>query len=162
MITFTVFGHPEPQGSMKAFMPKGARFPVVTSANKKLIPWRQEIARTALNEMAKEREGLEEPFGREIPICVRLDFYLARPASLPKRAVWPVKKPDFDKLCRGAIDAMTGIVYVDDSQVVQCIIAKWYGSPERTKISITIPQGTSLEANEHVLDLFAALEPARQ
>lgn len=160
MISFTIYGKPEPQGSMKAFIPKGARFPVVTSDNKKLAPWRQQVARTALDEMAKSREGRCEPFSRETPICIRVDFFLARPMSLPKRAVWPVKKPDFDKLCRGLVDALTGIVYVDDSQVVQCIVAKWYGSPERTKVSITVPKGTGTEANEQDLDLFAALEPA--
>jgi Holliday junction resolvase RusA-like endonuclease len=86
---------------------------------------------------AKEaREGLAEPFGRETPLCVRLDFILARPASLPKRCAWPVKKPDSDKLARGVLDALTGAVFADDSQVVQLVVAKQYGGPERVEIRI--------------------------
>ena len=161
MISFTVFGHPEPQGSTRAFIPKGWNRAVVTSDNKKLKPWRQEIARAALDAMAKEREGLAEPYDREVPMCVRIDFFLARPSSLPKRLVWPVKKPDADKLTRGVLDALTGIVFVDDSQVVQLAVAKWFGNPERAKITVAIPRGVSAEISEHVLDLFAALEPAR-
>jgi len=35
VLTFFVPGIPAPQGSMRAFMPKGARFPVVTADNPK-------------------------------------------------------------------------------------------------------------------------------
>jgi Holliday junction resolvase RusA-like endonuclease len=162
VISFTVYGHPEPQGSTKAFIPKGWTRPIITSDNKKLKPWRQEISRAALDAMAKEREGLAEPFAREVPVCVRLDFFLARPASLPKRCTWPVKKPDSDKLCRGVLDALTGVVFVDDSQVVQLIAAKWYGQPERVTISVATAKGAEAELRESTRDLFATLEPANR
>ena len=49
MIQFTVYGHPEPQGSTRAFVPKGWTRPVITTASKKMKPWRQQITGTAID-----------------------------------------------------------------------------------------------------------------
>lgn len=132
MIFFTVFGHPEPQGSTRAFIPKGWVRPIITSANAKLKPWRQELTRSML-EVGSSRGGLIE---RETPVCVRLDFYLDRPASLAKKYFRPVKKPDVDKLIRAVFDSLTGTLIVDDSQIVELVVAKYFGSPERVDIRL--------------------------
>jgi crossover junction endodeoxyribonuclease RusA len=131
MITFTVIGHAQPQGSTKAFMPKGARYPVVTSDNPNLKGWRHLVA----DEAQRHASGG--------PLCggvhVTLDFALQRPKSLPKRASQHLKKPDIDKLARAVLDALTGILYHDDSEVVRLDVTKRYAAPiEAPSVRITV------------------------
>lgn len=140
MITFTVPGIPAPQGSMRAFMRKGARFPVVTSDNRNLKPWRQSVAFAA---------ALETPVNGGLwqgPVSIGVVFYLPRPKSLPKRVEYPTKKPDCDKLVRGILDALTGILWRDDSQVVEMAARKLYGDPPRAEITVQeLPTAFALE-----------------
>jgi hypothetical protein len=74
---------------------------------------------------------------RDTPVFLRLQFFLQRPVSLPKRFTEPTKKPDWDKLVRALCDSLTGVLFDDDSQVVQAFVAKKYGQPERVEISLT-------------------------
>src|SRR6185369_17739711 len=43
VIQFVVLGIAQPKGSARAFMPKGARFPVVTSDNRNLKAWERSV-----------------------------------------------------------------------------------------------------------------------
>jgi crossover junction endodeoxyribonuclease RusA len=131
VITFTVIGHAQPQGSTKAFMPKGARYPVVTSDNPNLKQWRSLVALAA-----QQHASAGLVFGG---VHVVLDFALQRPKGLPKRACQHLKKPDIDKLARAVLDALTGILYHDDSEVVRLDVTKRYAAPiEAPSVRITI------------------------
>jgi hypothetical protein len=44
--------------------------------------------------------------------------------------------PDLDKLVRGLNDALTGVVFEDDSQIDQIVAVKRYGVPERTEVKV--------------------------
>lgn len=131
MLSFTVFGIPQPQGSTRAFMHKGARFPVITTDNTKLKPWRQEVSGTAQAEM--ESRGLGLCLG-----AIRLEatFFFDRPKSLKKAITRKVTKPDVDKLLRSLGDSLTGIVFKDDSQICECVVAKAFGTPSRVEIKV--------------------------
>jgi len=153
-ISFVVFGKPEPKGSMRAFTPKGWKRPIITDGNPNVKPWAQQIHRTALDEMAKQREGLAEPFPREMPIVLYLHFRLERPASLPKRVTQCTKKPDLDKLTRAVKDALKGAVYHDDSQVCRAVLSKSYGNPGVEITVETLESEARLEPSA-TLDLFA-------
>lgn len=116
---FFVPGKPEPQGSTKAFPVRrkdgkvGVR---VVSDNDDLKPWRDSIG-------AKARETLPHGerhrilFPRPEPVMLHVMFVLPRRASEPKRTAPHTRKPDVDKLLRGVLDALTGVLYEDDSQV---------------------------------------------
>jgi len=150
MLTFTVFGHPEPQGSTKAFIPKGWNRAIITSDNKKTKPWRQEIAGAALSAMQSQGVTMLE---REHPVHVRVEFYFAKPKSTKKSVIAKVTKPDGDKLERSVWDALTGIAFEDDSQVVEWSGGKYFGTPERVEItvgpaSIPLPLFTAEPAEE--------------
>lgn len=80
VISFTVYGHPEPQGSTKAFLPKGWKRSIITTDNAKLKPWRQQLTRAAL-----EATHGEIPFPKGAAVALSLKFYLARPASVSRR-----------------------------------------------------------------------------
>ena len=132
VIAFVVLGTPVPQGSMKGFIPKGWNRPILTSDNSKTKPWKQQISGTAA---ALNVAGFE----RDIPVCVDIDFYFLRPASAKKRKGMTVK-PDKDKLERAVYDALTGILFADDAQVVDGRVRKLYaaqGEPARAEIRIT-------------------------
>lgn len=136
-LSFTVYGRPQPQGSIRAFMPKGRRFPVLTSDNLKLKPYREAVALYAL--MAMAQQVLSEPVKRPAAVCVKIKFYFKRPESAPKERTEVTVKPDVDKLARAALDALSGVAFEDDSQVVYLEARKYYGTPERTEIKLSLP-----------------------
>jgi Holliday junction resolvase RusA-like endonuclease len=143
-IKFTVYARPEPQGSAKGFVLPG-KFgakprAIITTANPKLKPYRQELTHTAQAALAEA--GVTAPMaGKHVPVSVVFDFYLSRPESIPKKRTHLVVKPDADKLTRSTLDAMTGILFADDAQVVELSVRKHYGSPERADISVSILEG---------------------
>lgn len=133
-IRFTVLGTPRPQGSMRAFWKPGMQQPVVTSDNKKLKPWRQEMAATAM----EYAQGRTLPvFGDSVPVEVTLNFYFSRPKSATekKRPAMTVK-PDSDKLLRAVLDSLKGILVHDDAQIIEFHVRKHYGGPDRVEIEL--------------------------
>jgi Holliday junction resolvase RusA-like endonuclease len=129
-LEFTVWGVPVPQGSMKAFLPKGWDRPIVTADNKKTKPWRQEIAGAALAALGKQ-----SPAGKNVPIRIEVRFFFPRPKSV--KALDKTTRPDLDKLLRSLGDALTGILWQDDAQVTEIHACKLFGTPPRMEIKIT-------------------------
>lgn len=120
VISFQVHGLPIPQGSTRAWVLHGK--PVITSAAKGLATWRRLVADVAQN------YAPAEPWGG--PVGIELHFGLPKPKSAPKKKrVWPDKRPDLDKLTRAVLDALTYVVFGDDSQVVEIQASKDYGAP---------------------------------
>lgn len=101
----------------------------MVESSKAVGPWRERIA----SELA--RLNLEPT---RDPVYVSMFFIFARPKSHLKKngdltrsaPVWPATRPDLDKLARAALDAMTGLVFVDDSQVVYLNARKSYGTTQ--------------------------------
>jgi len=69
------------------------------------------------------------------PMHVTATFQFIRPARSPARP-YPVVRPDLDKVLRGLFDALTGIAYHDDAQVVSIKTVKVYGPDARTTIEV--------------------------
>ena len=120
VISFQVHGLPIPQGSTRAWVVNGK--PIITSSAKGLATWRRLVADVAQDYAPKE------PW--EGPVGIELHFGLPKPKSAPKRRrVWPDKRPDLDKLTRAVLDALTYVVFADDSQVIDIQASKDYGAP---------------------------------
>ena len=118
MIAFRVHGNARPQGSMRAFMRPGARYPVVTHSNPAVLEWRRLIASEAQRHAGQVMVG---------PVAVELEFALARPARMSKLIpAGHTKRPDLDKLIRAVLDACTGVIWSDDSQVSRVVAVKRY------------------------------------
>ena len=115
--SFTVKGTPQPKGSARAFVRNGRA--IVISDNPAVRRW-EETIRFVLQEW---------PHGVLAgPVSVVMMFTVARPASVSvKRRPFPIVKPDVDKLARAGLDAMTGIVFSDDAQVIEALVGKVYG-----------------------------------
>jgi Holliday junction resolvase RusA-like endonuclease len=130
-VLFVVRGKPVPQGSMRAVSGRGQKAgrTVFLPQLPDLTTWRQLVAFTA------QRAWRRAPVGNE-PLALALDFYLHRPASAKR--VYPCAhgRLDADKLARGVMDALSGVIYHDDAQVVDLMVRKRYGKPGVT-VSVT-------------------------
>jgi Holliday junction resolvase RusA-like endonuclease len=133
VITFVAYGTPAPKGSMKAFMPNGARFPVVTHDNSKTKPWSEAVKWAAINAVNSK----EIPY-KVGPVAIHIAFYFAKPKS-KKKALFHVTRPDADKLLRCALDALKGIIWSDDSQVNLISATKDY-TDEMPRAEIRVDQ----------------------
>ena len=103
-----------------------------------------------------------------LPINLTVVFGMPRPKAhmrwsggklIPKMQHYydlPTVMPDVDKLLRAVMDALTGVCYADDAQVVSVQVAKVYG--ETTYIEVrdiaassqqTLPIGVEQEEEAH-------------
>jgi crossover junction endodeoxyribonuclease RusA len=129
-VSFTVRGTPSPQGSKRAFNHRSTgRVVVVESAGQGLRDWRQDVTGAAALAMSRLPYEAPEPESAAPlcgPVAVSVAFTLKRPASAPARVRYPAVRPDVDKLLRAVLDALTGIVFADDGQVVEVWAAKYF------------------------------------
>lgn len=124
-ITFSVDINPTPKGRPK-FARRGNFVRAYTP--KKTADYETEIKTQA--QALMNREPLETP------LAVYLYFRLPVPKSHSKKRTAaclsgserPIKKPDLDNLAKAATDALNGVIYVDDSQIVSLHITKVYNS----------------------------------
>jgi Holliday junction resolvase RusA-like endonuclease len=143
-VSFRVVGKPQPAGSKRAFATPGGRISVV-DANAKSKPWQAVVADAALEAMIGEDGVVAEVM--QGPLGLSVVFTVARPkghygsgrnagvlkASAPAH---PAVKPDATKLLRGLEDAMSGVVWRDDAQVVEQAVVKRYGHPEGAQVMV--------------------------
>src|SRR3990167_9467436 len=135
--TLTVLGVPQPQGSARAFLPKGTHRPIITSDNPRLKGWRDLVA----GEGSRALQAQGFPAGAVIPGALHLtvQFFLPRPKALGSRTLAHVTRPDLDKLTRAIGDALSGVVYQDDAQVITLAASKQYaGVGESPRVVITV------------------------
>lgn len=122
-VHFQVLGIAQPKGSTKAFMRPGMKYPVITNDNTKTKPWAESIKL-----VAQQHAPTGGPWTGTVYLI--LSFSLVRPKSLPRRVLHHLKKPDLDKLVRAVKDALKGVMYVDDSQVVDLHATKVYATED--------------------------------
>jgi crossover junction endodeoxyribonuclease RusA len=123
-LAFTVYGVAQPKGNMRAIHLTGMKFPIVTESNRNVKSWAQlvaEGANHALADLPADQRALLDG-----PVRLTVAFYLPRPKKYHKRAAAHVTAPDWDKLARAIGDALTQVVYRDDSQIVEAVIGKFY------------------------------------
>lgn len=154
-VDFTVYGTPQPGGSKRAFFRPGMRVPSVVDANPAVIPWRGAVAAAAVSAWGN-RPLLDGP------LYLGVTFFRPRPqghfrsgrnaGTLRLNApTHPTTKPDALKLARAVEDALSGVLYRDDAQIVQETITKAWGEPARAEISLRRLVGP--EAPQHADDL---------
>lgn len=130
VISFSVPGIPAPAGSTRAipFRRRDGRLGVsVMPASTRLRDW-QATVRIAARQAAGDQRLLTGP------LRVGLLFTLPRPKShygkrglRPAAPPYPAGHPDLDKLTRAVLDALTGVIFGDDAQVVSLAAEKVYG-----------------------------------
>ena len=125
--SFTVYGAAAPQGS-KRHVGNG----VMLESSDRVRPWRQDVRFAALERRPPDWD-MTKPMG------LLLEFRFLRPQShfvtkkgvsylKPKAPAQPVsaRLGDIDKLSRAVLDALTGVAYLDDRQVIRLEARKAY------------------------------------
>lgn len=135
-IKFFVPGVPAPGGSKKAFVDPRTKKVIVKDDAKNNGPWRERVA--LAGQQAYRGPLLDEPLG------VVMIFTVTRPKghygasgklkSTARR--FPTTKPDVLKLARSTEDALTGVVWLDDSGTVDLTAVKRYGDRPGVEIEI--------------------------
>ena len=132
-VAFTVPGVAAPGGSKKAFRHAKTGKIVVTDDAKNNKGWRAKVSLFGSQAMAG-RDPLEGPLDVTWVFLVRRprghfgtgrNFDRLKPGA-PRH---PTTKPDVTKLVRAAEDALTGVVWADDAQIVRQRAEKRYGNP---------------------------------
>jgi crossover junction endodeoxyribonuclease RusA len=131
--SFFVPGIPATAGSKNGFYNKKIGRVIMAPANKKQKPWMSHVQACAL----------EVYNGPPIdgPIKLSIVFIMPRPkghfgtgkySSRVKENApfYPTSKPDATKMLRAVEDALTGVVWKDDSQVVHIDVCKLYTSKD--------------------------------
>ena len=150
-------GIPQPGGSKKGFAIPDKDRPgkyraILTEDNRKSKPWRQSVEWAA-------KEAFDMPL--DGPISIEFRFFMPRPKChfgkrglRPSAPARPTVKPDVTKLIRSTEDAMKGIAWIDDSQVVDQHGMKMYSRRPGALIVIRrAVEGTDEEmaANEEIV-----------
>lgn len=128
-IWLRIEGKAEPAGSKRGFVNPKTGGVIITDANKKSKPWQQIVAAAA-------REAMDGRPPLEGPLELVASFYFVKPKSVKRD--YPSVRPDTTKLLRGLEDALTGIVWRDDAQVVQQHAFKSYA--DEAHVYVTVQQ----------------------
>lgn len=117
-------GIPAPKGSARAITVgkgKNARAVLVPSssdANRRA----QDAWAGAVGWSGRAQFGSAPPM--DGAVAVRVVFHMPAPKRLAR--LRPTVKPDLDKLLRSTLDALTGIAWRDDAQIVSAEVVKEY------------------------------------
>lgn len=146
MIVIDVLGTPAPKGSNRAMMRGG--FAVMVAGSSNVGQQRMKQWERCVRDAARDAKVTTL---RETPVAVAIVFRLPRPAGhhnpktgalKPKAPARPSVKPDVDKLARATLDALTGIVFDDDSRIVELALHKTYAAPGDEGARIVVKEWT--------------------
>ena len=136
MFKFTIFA--EPTGKARPRVTThGTYTPKKTKDYEKLVQWEY------------RKQGGRDYGKRQLQVEITANFQI--PKSKPKNKriemlagqIRPTKKPDCDNIAKAILDALNGIAYHDDSQVVGLWVEKWY-TPDEPCVIVTIKEKGSV------------------
>ncbi|HEY3021857.1 MAG TPA: RusA family crossover junction endodeoxyribonuclease [Solirubrobacteraceae bacterium] len=156
VLSFDVLGRPATAGSKKAIAIKRkgeftGKVAVIDDARRGK-PWREAVQAAAIHAVADQMpRGAQDGswFGGGA-LLLTVVFFLRRPKShfgtgrnarqlKPSAPRYPTTTPDCTKMIRAVEDALTGVIWRDDAQVVQTLAVKSYtdfDEPEHALVSI--------------------------
>ena len=132
MQTFIINGEPTAKGRPR-FTKRGH-----TYTPKKTKDYEDSIEKQLIEQGAK-------PFTKEIPLRVEATFYKGYLKSWTKAELFqvkdgsllPVRRPDLDNYVKGILDGANGLLWHDDSQIVDLILCKRYDETPRVEIKVS-------------------------
>lgn len=78
-------------------------------------------------------------FENGLPLNMTATFVRSRPKSITRRITEPTSRPDLDNYAKLLLDALRGIIFADDSQIVGMLLEKEYvkdGALPRVEVAI--------------------------
>ena len=90
------------------------------------------------------KEQGAEPYGKGVPLKVEVIFYKGHLKSWTKKELFqaqdgsllPVKRPDLDNYTKAILDGANGLLWHDDSQIVDLLLYKRYDDTPRVEITV--------------------------
>lgn len=136
-LKFTVMGEPCAQGR--------PRFSTLGGYVKAIDPAKSRNQKSYIKYLATAAAKQQDWTYTYLPLYVEIIAYMGIPKSKSKK--WraaairgqerPTKKPDTDNIFKLVTDALSGVIYADDKQIVGCRVQKWYSEEPRTEVKIT-------------------------
>lgn len=131
-IKITIPGQPVPQGR-----PRFSAKPFPHAYDPKpSVDYKKHVKMVAL------REKPPKPLSGELEVEVHIyketlkSFSKAKKVDAEARIIRPITKPDADNYAKGILDALKGIIWEDDGQVVDLIARKYYSAEPRAEVFI--------------------------
>jgi Holliday junction resolvase len=140
-IAFTIYGAPVPQGR-----------PRMAVINGHPVAYDPKPSRDFKRDVKAVAQAHVPPRLLTGPLIVQLRVYRPIPKSFSKRKreaalrgeIRPTTKPDLKNYIAGLEDALEGVIFANDSQIVGYgDSGKWYGDPPRVEIEIVELEGAS-------------------
>lgn len=86
-----------------------------------------------------------EPYAEHVPIRICVECGMSIPKSTSKRKreamafhlLYPTKRPDTDNLVKSVMDALNGLAFHDDAQIVELKVLKVYADPPYVRVSLS-------------------------
>ena len=126
-IAFTVPGRPAVKGSTFSFLDRRGRL-VTKQDSKNGKAWARTVAAAA-------RAAGVQRFPKGIGVIVSVVYEMQSPRRAVRRD--PCVRPDCDKLARALLDALTGVAYEDDGQVIALTVRKTYAADTLTRVWVS-------------------------
>lgn len=136
-LTFTVLGETVGQGRprfsthggfVKAYDPKKSR------------EYKTFVKMLAIQAMGEQGWGYCEKEALKLTVTAYMSIPKSKSGKFREAAiaklVFPIKKPDSSNIVKGIEDAMNGVVYKDDSQIVELVVKKYYGDVPMVEVEI--------------------------
>lgn len=133
MIKFTVYGEPVAQGR--------ARATVIAGHARMYDPEKSRNYKALVRLVAQEAKPNHLFEG---PVALTVRIFKRMPASFSKRTreqaragnIRPATKPDASNVLKAIEDALNGVVWVDDRQIVELVVSKEYDDNPRVEVEI--------------------------
>lgn len=132
---FCIYGEPQGKGRPK--------FSVVAGHARARTPDQTVLYENLVKTEYRSQSG--ERFPDDAMLDVRIFAFYSIPKGAGKkkrqamldRKIRPTKKPDYDNIGKVICDALNGIAYRDDAQIVDAMVRKFYGDTPRVIVSIS-------------------------
>lgn len=132
-IEFSVIGEPVGKGRPRFTRSGHAFTPSQTVQYEKLVV-----------SSFQSKYGLQPIYGEKVPISIEITAVYSIPKSFSKvkrkaalnGTLFPTKKPDWDNIGKIICDALNGVAYKDDAQIVDAHAYKRYGENPHVEVKI--------------------------
>lgn len=133
MIQFTVYGEPVAQGRPR-FSTQGGFTRAYDPAKSK--DFKQYVKLAAAEH--RPDKLLEGPLSMEVKVFKPSlkGFSNKKKIAAEAGVLRPTTKPDVDNYVKGIKDALKNVIWIDDSQVVDLYVSKWYSETPRVEVIV--------------------------
>lgn len=138
MIEFTIPGNPQAQGRPRATTRGRGK-------NKKIMMYDPEDSRNYKQYVAliAQQYAPKTLYTEQLKVGLKIFREIPKSTTKKDRALYlaglkrPITKPDTDNYTKAVLDALNGIIWKDDSQIVDLHAGKYYSDNPRVEITVS-------------------------